>query len=221
MIRLFDIFLSFFSLICFSPILLIFCIILKFSGQGKIFYSQTRVGKNGKEFKIYKFTTMLDDSETKLNKTITVANDSRVLPFGKFLRKSKFNEFPQLWNTILGDMSLIGPRPLVKRNFELYTEEQRKLILSNRPGLSGIGSIIFSKEEEIMNNKDDAWNFYKNTIIPYKGSLEAWFSKNYNFKLYLELIFFTILIIFTKKLDHIFKYYKSLPKIPNELNTKL
>jgi len=221
MIRIFDILLSFFSLICFSPILLVFCIILRFSGQGKIFYSQTRIGKNGREFKIFKFATMIDDSEHKKNKTITVANDSRVLPFGKFLRKTKFNELPQLFNIFIGDMSLIGPRPLVKQNFDLYSEVQKQNILNNRPGLSGIGSIIFSKEEEMMNDKDDAWNFYKNVIIPYKGSLEVWFAKNYNFKLYLELIFFTIFVILTKNLNFIFKYYKSLPIMPTELKTKL
>tara|TARA_E500000178_G_C16999257_1_gene744829 strand:+ start:1134 stop:1799 length:666 start_codon:yes stop_codon:yes gene_type:complete len=221
MIRIADITLSILSLVFFMPLLLIFCIILKFTGQGKIFYSQKRVGRNGLEFRIFKFVTMLDDSEKLMNKTITVRNDERVLPFGKFLRKTKFNEFPQLWNVILGEMSLIGPRPLIKKNFDLYDENHKEAILKSKPGLSGIGSILFSKEEELMSNNDDAWNFYKEKIIPYKGSLEMWFSKNNNFKLYCELIFFTVYVMITQNLNIMFKYYASLPKIPDVLKDKL
>lgn len=221
MIRISDIILSILSLVFFMPLLIIICIILKFTGEGKIFYSQKRVGINGHEFKIFKFVTMHDDSEKTFNQTITVGNDKRVLPFGKFLRKTKLNEFPQLLNVILGEMSLIGPRPLIKKNFDLYETHHKEAILKSKPGLSGVGSIIFSKEEELMNSNDDAWNFYKDNIIPYKGSLEMWFSKNNNFKLYFELIFFTVLIMITHNLNIMFKYYASLPRIPDVLKEKL
>ena len=197
MIRLFDIILSVLGIILLFPIILTTSLILKFTGEGKVFYLQKRVGVEEKEFFIFKFATMYENSDSKLNQTITVSNDPRILPLGSFLRKTKLNEIPQLINVILGNMSLIGPRPLVKKNLNFYKSQDRKIILTNKPGLSGIGSIIFSNEENLLNEKEDAWNYYINQIIPYKSALEVWFSKNINLRLYFELIFFTVYIILT------------------------
>ena len=203
------------------PIILTTSLILKFTGEGKVFYLQKRVGVEEKEFFIFKFATMYENSDSKLNQTITVSNDPRILPLGSFLRKTKLNEIPQLINVILGNMSLIGPRPLVKKNLNFYKSQDRKIILTNKPGLSGIGSIIFSNEENLLNEKEDAWNYYINQIIPYKSALEVWFSKNINLRLYFELIFFTVYIILTSNSKLLFDYYKTLPEMPKEFQKKI
>lgn len=221
MIRLFDIILSVLGIILLFPIILTTCLILKFTGERKVFYLQKRVGVEEKEFFIFKFATMYENSDSKLNQTITVSNDPRILPVGNFLRKTKLNEIPQLINVILGDMSLIGPRPLVKKNLDFYKSQDRKIILTNKPGLSGIGSIIFSNEENLLNEKEDAWNYYIKQIIPYKSTLEVWFSKNINLRLYFELIFFTIYVILTNNSKLLFDYYKTLPEMPKELQKKI
>tara|TARA_Y100000294_G_scaffold176623_1_gene199535 strand:- start:1624 stop:2319 length:696 start_codon:yes stop_codon:yes gene_type:complete len=220
MIRIFDFFFSLIALILFLPFFIIICVILKFTGEGKIFYLQKRVGLSGKNFSIIKFVTMLEKSDSSLTKTITVKNDPRVLPFGSFLRKFKINELPQLINVLIGDMSLIGPRPLVDKNLSYYNEEDKKLILKNRPGLSGIGSIIFSSEEDLLNASEQPWNFYIDSIAPYKSQLEKWFSNKISIRLYFELIFFTIYVIFKGNFNLLFDYYSDLPKIPEKIKEK-
>ena len=131
--RIIDLILAGAAILIFSPLLLVVVIILSFTGEGEIFYRQRRVGRFGKEFDLLKFATMLKDSETIGAGTVTLQNDFRVLPFGKVLRKTKINELPQLFNILIGDMSVIGPRPLHNKQFNLYSADMQRKISSVLP----------------------------------------------------------------------------------------
>ena len=181
----------------------------------KYFFLQERIGKDGKLFKLYKFATMLKDSPNIGTGTITTKEDPRVLPVGKFLRKTKINELPQLLNIFFGHMSVIGPRPLTRETFESYSIDIKEIIKSVKPGLSGIGSIIFRDEEEIMDGEMATINFYNNTIAPYKGSLEKWFVSNKSLYIYFVAIFVTIWAVINPKSKLLGSYsviYQSLQK---------
>lgn len=193
--RLFDLILSGIALIILFPFLLIIILILMFTGEGEIFYKQNRVGKNMVSFNLIKFATMLKNSEKKGAGTITLKNDFRVLPFGKFLRKTKLNELPQLLNIFIGQMSVIGPRPLHNKQFSFYSDDDQKIISSIRPGLSGLASIIFRDEEKILQNSNDSEKTYKEKIIPRKAMLEKWYIKNQSIYLYFKLIILTLLVV--------------------------
>ena len=153
MIRFFDIVFCSLAIIIIAPILLPIMILLKFTGEGEIFYFQTRVGVN-KTFELIKFATMLKNSPNMGTGSITIKDDPRILPFGRFFRKTKINELPQIITVLLGDMSLVGPRPLTKENFNFYSYDVKKILKSTKPGLSGIGSIVFRNEEEILQGKN-------------------------------------------------------------------
>lgn len=217
MLRFFDIILCGLALLICSPLFLIMICILRFTGEGEIFYLQDRIGRGGKVFRLIKFATMLKDSPNIGTGTITMQNDSRVLPVGKFLRKTKINELPQLFNVLLGDMSVIGPRPLTIQNFKCYAVSTQKTIGLVRPGLSGVGSIIFRHEEEIMHGAAASVDFYKDVIAPYKGSLEEWFVENKSVNLYFLAIFLTIYVIFIPKTGLVWKVLRDLPLPPIEL----
>ena len=147
---------------------------------------------------------------------ITVKNDPRVTFVGGFLRKSKINELPQLFNIFLGHMSVIGPRPVMRVSFESYPENIQKVIYNVKPGLSGIGSIIFRDEEEIISKVKteggDIWNFYKNTIYPFKGRLELWYQKKKSLILDLQLIILTAFVIIFPDSRISEKWFKDLPR---------
>ncbi len=216
--RLIDIALSSFSLMILSPLFLFIMLILRFSGEGEIFFLQERIGKDGKKFKLFKFATMLKNSQNIGSKTITIKNDPRVLPLGKFLRKSKINEVPQLLNIFFGSMSVVGPRPLTEETFNLYADNVQKRVSVVRPGLSGIGSIIFRDEENILNlSEEDSTLFYQQNIAPYKGELEMWYVNHSNIFTYLQVIMTTIWIVIFPS-SKIYRYFfKELPEIPDKL----
>ena len=157
--RFLDIVLSFLALVVLTPFLLPIIIILRLTGEREVFYIQERVGREGNSFGLYKFATMLKNSPNIGAGEITVSGDPRVLPFGKFLRKTKLNELPQLWNIFIGDMSIIGPRPQTERCFDAFPEESQAIITLVKPGLSGIGSIVFRDEEEMMHGHQDPDKF--------------------------------------------------------------
>ncbi|CAA6810155.1 MAG: Lipid carrier--UDP-N-acetylgalactosaminyltransferase [uncultured Sulfurovum sp.] len=221
--RFLDITLSSFALILLSPLLLCISIILKTTGN-KVFYRQKRVGVNGVAFDVLKFTTMIENSENMGTGTITLKDDSRVLPIGKFLRKSKLNELPQLMNILQGDMSLIGPRPQDIIGFNAFNLKEQKIIIQVRPGLSGIGPIFFRNEDEIMERASiiDKKEFYVDYIAPYKGKIEAWYVENKSLYLYLRLIFMTLYVVFVprNKIDYL-KVFKNFPTPPKELSPYL
>ncbi len=216
--RIFDIFFSSLSILFLIPLFLPIIIVLRFSGEGEIFFLQDRVGLNNKTFKLYKFATMLKDSPNTGTGTVTLKNDDRVLPFGKILRKTKINELPQIANVFLGDMSFIGPRPQTRRCFEAYPHKSQKEIIKVKPGLSGIGSIIFRDEEDIMSKQDEPIDFYDSTIMPYKGLLEEWYIKNNTIGIYFFLIYATIMKIIFRS-DSISLLYRNieLPPVPDQL----
>ena len=214
--RTFDILTSGIAIVILSPLLIPVIIGLKLTGEGYILYKQERVGYKNKKFLIWKFATMLKDSANMAGGIMTTKKDPRITPMGGFLRKSKINELPQLFNIFFGHMSVVGPRPVMKVSFEAYPEEVKKVIYNVKPGLTGIGSIIFRDEEELItdvkNNGGDLWKFYKGEIYPFKGELEMWYQSNCSFLLDLQLIFMTawVILVPTSKLYE--KWFKDLPK---------
>ena len=221
MIRLFDVSFSILALITLSPILIIVSILLKFTGEGEIFFLQQRVGMNGRMFKLYKFATMLKDSPNMGTGTVTMKDDTRILPLGKFLRKSKINELPQLFNILIGDMSIIGPRPQAKSCFDAFSTEAQKNIIKLKPGLSGIGPIIFRNEENILEGNSSTLDFYNNAIAPYKGEVEAWYLDNRNVPKYFMLISMTVWVVVFSKSDLVWKLFDHLPIPPDILKKDL
>ena len=214
--RFFDVVLSLVALLVLSPLLIPIALILKFSGENEIFYVQKRIGKGTVAFGLLKFATMLKDSPNIGAGDITLKNDPRILPIGKFLRKTKINELPQLLNILNGDMSIVGPRPMVPNTFENYGESG-KHVYSVRPGLTGIGSIIFRDEEKYLDNHDEPMAFYKKTIIPYKAKLELWYLEKNSIGLYFQIILFTAWVIIFPKSDWVKRTFHNLPKLPQEL----
>ena len=214
--RIFDIVSSLIACIILAPILLPIVILLRLTSEGEIFYLQERIGLYQKPFMIYKFATMLKNSTKMSGGIITVKNDPRVTFMGGFLRKSKINELPQLVNILLGNMSIVGPRPVMNVSFESYPLGVQKVIYNVKPGLTGIGSIIFRDEEELItnvkNNGGDIWEFYKDEIYPFKGELEMWYQYNKSFFLDLKLIFITAWVIFSPNSKIHEKLFKDLPK---------
>ena len=212
--RLLDIIISLLALIILSPLLLPIIIILRFSAEGYVFYFQDRIGRDRVNFKIIKFATMLKDSPNLASGSITLTGDWRVTKPGKFLRKTKINELPQIINILKGDISLVGPRPLVTKTFTAYNKEVQSKIYNVKPGLTGIGSIIFRDEESIISaiKDEDTHEFYKRIIAPYKGELEMLYQSNCSFLLDLQLIFMTawVILVPTSKLYE--KWFKDLHK---------
>jgi len=219
--RLLDIFFSGVALIFLFPLLVTIIIILKCTGEGEVFFIQKRIGRNGKFFKLFKFATMLKESPKIGTGTITIRGDPRILPVGKFLRKTKINELPQLFNVFLGDMSIIGPRPLTLQTFSSYSIVTQNIIKKVRPGLSGVGSIIFRDEEEILHGANASFDFYDKVIAPYKGALEEWFVFNKGLYIYFVIIFMTIWVIFFPKTRVVWKVFRYLPEPPDKLKLVL
>ena len=221
MIRFFDLLLSSLALVILLPLLLPIMLILKLSGEGEVFFLQERVGKHREVFKLCKFATMLKDSPSIGTGTVTMKNDPRVLPIGKFLRKTKINELPQLLNIFLGHMSVIGPRPQTPRCFEAFPPESQDIIIKVKPGLSGIGPIVFRGEENILDGHAGTLDFYDNVIGPFKGEVEAWYSDKQNLGVYFALIFLTVWVVIFSNSDLIWRVFKDLPVPPDNLKDDL
>jgi lipopolysaccharide/colanic/teichoic acid biosynthesis glycosyltransferase len=211
-----DFILSLIVLIILSPFLIPICIILLCTGEHEVFYLQKRVGHKNSRFKIWKFATMLKNSSKMGTGSLTVRNDPRVLPFGKFLRKTKINELPQIINILIGNMSFVGSRPLMEVDFLKFPEHVQKVMYNSKPGLTGIGSIIFRDEQKwISNAEGDKHEFYKQHIAPYKGELEIWYQKHLSFYTDFMLIFLTALAIISPKSNMVFNIFKDLPEKPS------
>lgn len=215
--RLLDILLAGLALIVLSPLLLPVAIALRLTGEGEIFYAQRRVGRHEQVFNLLKFATMLKNSPSIGTGNITVKGDPRVLPLGKFLRKSKINELPQLINILVGDMSVVGPRPMTDDNFYKYTPETQAAIGKVRPGLSGIGSVIFRSEEEMLHASADPRYVHAHVIGPYKGALEQWYVAHRSPSLYVALIALTIWAVVRPRSRLVWRMYPSLPLPSAEL----
>lgn len=215
--RVLDIVLSGLALLVLSPLLIPVAIALRLSGEGEIFYVQKRVGFRGKQFGLLKFATMLKDSPSLGTGTVTVKNDPRILPMGRFLRKSKINELPQLINIFLGDMSVIGPRPQTQRCFDVFLPTSKEAIISVRPGLSGVGSIVFRDEESMLEGSGDMRVFYDEVIAPYKGLLEEWYVQNQSLRTYAVCIFVTLWAVIHPESKIVWRAFPTLPKPPSSL----
>ena len=191
--RALDVLLSGAALLLLLPFLSIIALLLRFSGEGEVLYRQERVGKGGVLFGLIKFATMVKNSPNIGARLLTLQNDPRVLPLGRLLRRTKLNEVPQLYNVLRGDMSLIGPRPQAPRHFAVFPEHVKAELIKVRPGLSGIGSIVFRDEETLLSEPGrDAERYYAEVIAPHKGELELWFIRRQGLWLYLALIGLTL-----------------------------
>lgn len=216
--RFFDILLSFILLVALSPFLIPICIALKLTGEGYIFYFQKRMGYKNKPFDIWKFATMLKDSPNIGSGVITLRNDPRVTPVGKFLRKTKINELPQIINVLLGDMSIVGPRPVESKAFYALPINIQDKIYNLKPGITGIGSIVFRNEEELISAASlPPHDFYREHIAPYKGALELWYQAHASMATDLKIIFLTAWQIFSPNSELVFNIFKDLPPRPAEL----
>ncbi|MCB0704411.1 MAG: sugar transferase [Saprospiraceae bacterium] len=219
--RAFDLIFALIALLILSPILILVMIILRLTAEGEVFYFQERMGQNNKTFQVWKFATMLKNSEKLGTGTITLRNDFRVTPVGGFLRISKINELPQLVNILKGDMSLVGPRPLVPKDFEHYAPEIKRVIYKSKPGLSGIGSTIFRDEQEFVSQSElEPKEFYIRYIVPYKGAVEVWYYEHASALTDFLILFLTGWVIFFPKSELVYKTFPSLPPRPAELDPK-
>jgi len=216
--RFLDVILSFLALVVLAPFLFPVVVILRFTGEGEVFYIQERAGRGGNSFGLYKFATMLKNSPNIGAGEITVQGDPRVLPFGQFLRKTKLNELPQLWNIFIGDMSVVGPRPMVLNTYAHYPEVARQKLNTIRPGLTGIGSIVFRDEERYLADRDEPMEFYREHIIPYKSDLELWFVENDTLWLYIKIIFVTAWVVVFSSSTIVDKAFDGIPRLPDSLN---
>lgn len=214
--RFFDFFFSVIAFILLSPILIPVMIALKCTGEGYIWYFQDRVGYKNKIFSIWKFATMLKNSPNMAGGLITLKKDPRLTPMGGFLRSSKINELPQIINIIKGDMSFVGPRPVMQKSFDQYPPDVQKVIYNVPPGLTGIGSIIFRDEETLITrvkeSGGDAWDFYKNTIYPFKGELEKWYQQNQGFGTDFKILLLTAWVILFPESNLANQWFPGLPK---------
>lgn len=194
MTRLFDILFSFFGLLILSPFFVIIWLIIVLTSRGTGFYTQNRVGKDGVDFSLYKFRSMRKDADK--GSLITVGGrDPRITKIGYFIRKFKIDELPQLFNVLKGDMSLVGPRPEVRKYVDLYTDEQKK-VLSIRPGITDYASIEYVDENVILGKSDNPDEVYVSQIMPDKIKLNMKYIENKSVKEYFKIIFLTVFKIF-------------------------
>ena len=222
LIRFFDILFSALAIVVLFPFMIPIMIALKLTGEHYIFYLQPRVGKGGKDFKVLKFATMLKDSPNLPGGVLTQKNDPRILPMGKFLRKTKINELPQLANIFIGQMSVVGPRPQARQHYELYSDAVKREIDKVPPGLSGIASIVFRDEEAILDRFETNRDHFHDTIIaPYKGELEVWWVRHRTLASYFKIIILTIIVLFAPHSRLYHKWFRDLPPVPKELQEVL
>ena len=195
--RLVDILASFFGLLFFSPILLPAMFLIWKEDKKSPFYVRPRLGKNGKSFKMIKLRSMEVDAD-KSGVVSSSENDTRITPIGQKIRKYKLDELIQLWNVLIGDMSLVGPRPNVKDETDLYTNVEKELF-SVRPGITDFSSIVFSDEGDILKGKDNPDLVYNQLIRPWKSRLGLIYIKNQSFLLDIKMIIYTLVAIFSKQ----------------------
>ena len=195
--RLFDFIASFYGLILLSPIFVLAALWIKIDSRGPIFFRQERVGFQGIPFRIHKFRTMILDAEKK-GKQITVGADSRITTVGNFLRKYKLDELPQLIDVLVGDMSLVGPRPEVPKYIDCYSDDEKHDVLSVKPGITDNASIEFRNENELLANSDEPEATYINEVLPKKIALYRKYVRERSFFGDVAIIFKTIFLIIKK-----------------------
>ena len=211
--RFIDLLIATVALILLSPIFIPVIIVLLLTGEHEVFYFQKRIGYKNNPFQIWKFATMVKNSPNIGTGEITLRNDPRVTAFGKFLRMSKINELPQIINVLKGDMSIVGPRPLMEISFNLYSQSVKDRIYNTKPGITGIGSLIFRDEEKILSEAPDPRAMYA-AIYPYKASLELWYLSKQSVYTDSMIIFLTAWSILSPQHNLTQKIFKDLPVRP-------
>ena len=212
MIRFLDLLISSVVLLLLAPLLIVVIVLLKLTGEHEAFYLQERVGKSGKSFRVIKFATMLKESPNLQGGFLTQKDDPRVLPVGRILRKWKINELPQLFNVWIGQMSLVGPRPQARVHYDIYTEDQKAAIDSQKPGLTGLGSLIFRDEEALLESSNLRFDYVHDRLItPYKGELETWYSANNSPMAYIKILVLTAVSLLMPRLDYL-QFFEGVPK---------
>ena len=223
--RLFDLTASAVGLILISPLLAVVMLALRFSGEGEVFYLQERIGLNGKPFRIFKFASMLKDSPNLGSKTMTLRGDPRITPLGRYLRITKINELPQLFNVLRGEMSFVGARPLPRTSFERYSDEVQARIYATPPGITGIGSIVFRDEEKLLTlvreQGGDPQELFTSQIYPYKGALEMWYQRNASFVTDMQILLLTFWQILFPRSALVFRLFPDLPPRPDSLRLEV
>ena len=216
--RALDVVASGVAVLVLTPLLLPVMIALRLTGEGEVFYRQTRIGYQNAQFGILKFATMLRDSPNIGTGSLTVRGDPRVTRIGRSLRATKVNELPQLFNVLRGDMSFVGPRPQMRVDFDLYPAHVRERIYSVPPGVTGIGSIVFRDEEALLSADGiDPREFYASRIAPYKGELELWYLAHRSFLLDARLLILTAWVILAPRSDIVYRTFPDLPAKPDWL----
>ena len=208
-----DIIFSILALLLLVPLFVPIILLLLLTAEGYVLYFQERLGYKNKPFQIWKFATMLKNSLQMGSGTITLKDDFRVTSVGKFLRKTKINELPQIVNILKGDISFVGPRPLILSSFEVYSESIQSKIYNVQPGLTGIGSIIFRDEESLLSaiKDEDPHVYYKRVIAPYKGDLELWYQKNRSLLTDFKILFITAWVVLFPSNLLVYKVFKDIP----------
>ena len=211
--RVMDIIFSILALLLLVPLFVPIILLLLLTAEGYVLYFQERLGYKNKPFQIWKFATMLKNSLQMGSGTITLKDDFRVTSVGKFLRKTKLNELPQIVNILKGDISFVGPRPLILSSFEVYPESIQSKIYNVKPGLTGIGSIIFRDEESLLSaiKDEDPHVYYQKVIAPYKGELELWYQQNRSFTTDLKILFITAWVVLFPSNLLVYKVFKDIP----------
>jgi len=212
--RLMDIILATIALFVLLPLFVPIAIALLLTGEHYVFYRQERIGLHNRRFNVWKFATMLKNSPSMSGGLHTMRCDPRVLPLGYLLRITKINELPQILNILMGDMSIVGPRPLVDKTFAPYSEHVKAVIYNIRPGLTGIGSIVFRDEERLLSESGiPTEETYSRYIAPAKGELELWYQEHASLRTDFLIIFLTIWVIIFPRSQLIHRVFQDLPMI--------
>lgn len=213
--RFFDVLISGIAVVILTPLLSPVMLALRISGEGDVFYRQKRIGYHNTTFGIWKFATMLRDSPNLGTGSLTVRGDPRVTRVGRSLRATKINEVPQLLNVLTGDMSFVGPRPQVQVDYDGYPPHVRERIYDVRPGVTGIGSIVFRDEERLLSKPGiDPRAFYRDEIAPFKGELEMWYLEHKSLWLDARLMFLTVWVVLRPTSDVVYRTFRDLPARP-------
>jgi lipopolysaccharide/colanic/teichoic acid biosynthesis glycosyltransferase len=208
--RVMDLAIGILLLLVLSPLLVGVAVILRFTNEREVLFRQPRIGCGNEPFLVWKFVTMRKGSEKQ--GTITFKNDPRVFPFGRLLRKTKINELPQLLNVIRGEMSIVGPRPQTEECFGYFPEDVRRRAFLCKPGLTGIGSVVFRDEEEIMDRSQEERAASYARVMSFKGALELWYLENRSTTVDLKIILLTTITIFRPRNNLASRWFKNLPE---------
>ena len=205
-----DIIFSILGILISAPLLLISIFLIFTSGETSPLYISYRMGKDGELFRMFKLRTM---SRARPSKSpLTAYNDNRINFFGRFLRFSKIDELPQFFNILNGDLSFVGPRPMLPEVYIFYSDKTRKKLNAIRPGVTGIGSIVFRNESDLFKKvKGSHEKFYKDNIAPAKADLELWYTKNRSFVIDFKILALTMVALFYGQVKSLKRYFKNLP----------